>query len=311
MDWDDLKVLLALARRGSARAAAQELGVSNSTIVRRLDDFERSLGTRLFDRTPEGYRMTQSAENFLPTAEHVEELLLAAERRVSGEDQELEGLIRLTLPSATGLSVLMPRLARFAAEYPGIELEIITSAESLDLGRREADIAIRMFREGMAPPDTLIGRRISPMTASAYVHRDLLNADDPEDVSHLSWIAHGPTVPDEPWRSYCRNGHLPVRHIVGDVNFQVEAVRSGMGMIFGPCVLFHNEPDIVRVPGEEPHHFLDMWVLTHKDLRLSARMRILREILADELALLRPKLDARVGAVTEPPETTAANMQRT
>jgi len=292
MDWDNLKVLLALARRRSARGAAQELGVSNSTITRRLDDFERDLGTRLFDRTPEGYRMTQSAENLLPTAEHVEELVLAAERRVSGEDQELEGLIRLTLPTATGLSVLMPRLAQFAEDYPGIELEVIASALSLDLGRREADIAIRVFRTGASPPDNLIGRRISAMTAAPYVHRDLLDPDNPEDVSHLTWIGYGPDVPDEPWRAYCRNGHLPRRHVVGDVNFQVEAVRNRMGMIFAPCALFRDEPDIVRVPGEDCHHFLDIWVLTHKDLRLSARMRILREILAEELSKLRPRFDS-------------------
>ncbi|MEL7043683.1 MAG: LysR family transcriptional regulator [Pseudomonadota bacterium] len=291
MDWDDLKILLALSRRHSARGAAQELGVSNSTITRRLDDFERELGTRLFDRTPEGYRMTQSAENLLPTAEQVEDLLLAAERRVSGDDQELQGLIRLTLPTATGLSVIMPRLARFAEDYPGIELKIITSPESLDLGRREADIAIRVFRTGSAPPDNLIGRRISAISAAPYVHRRLLNSERPEDVSHLTWIAYDDTVPDRPWHELCRNGHLPVRHLVGDINFQVEAVRNGMGMIFAPCVLFHDEPDIVRVPGEEAHHFLDLWVLTHKDLQLTARMRILREILAEELALLRPRFD--------------------
>ncbi|MEO1080450.1 MAG: LysR family transcriptional regulator [Pseudomonadota bacterium] len=291
MDWDDLKILLALSRRHSARGAAQELGVSNSTITRRLDDFERELGTRLFDRTPEGYRMTQSAENLLPTAEQVEDLLLAAERRVSGDDQELQGLIRLTLPTATGLSVIMPRLARFAEDYPGIELKIITSPESLDLGRREADIAIRVFRTGSAPPDNLIGRRISAISAAPYVHRRLLNSERPEDVSHLTWIGYDDTVPDRPWHELCRNGHLPVRHLVGDINFQVEAVRNGMGMIFAPCVLFHDEPDIVRVPGEEAHHFLDLWVLTHKDLQLTARMRILREILAEELALLRPRFD--------------------
>lgn len=292
MDWDDLKLLLALARKRSARGAAQELGVSNSTVTRRLDDFERSLGTRLFDRTPEGYRMTQGAENLLPTAEHVEELVLAAERRVSGENQELQGLIRLTLPTATGLYVLMPRLARFAEEYPGIELDIITSAESLDLGRREADIAIRIFRTGVSPPENLIGRKISAMTAAPYVHRALLDPDDPENVSHLTWISPGSNVPDEPWKALCKNGHLPVRHVVSDVNFEVEAVRNKMGMIFAPCVLFRDIPEIVRVPGEACHHFLDLWVLTHKDLRLSARMRILREILAEELGLLQPRFDS-------------------
>lgn len=292
MDWDDLKILLALSRKRSARAAAQELGISNSTVTRRLDDLERDLGARLFDRTPEGYRMTQSGENLLPTAEHVEELLFSAERQVSGVDQELQGLIRLTLPTASGLNVIVPRLAAFAEQYPGIELEVITSADALDLGRREADIAIRVFPAGVAPPESLIGRRISAMTASAYVREDLLNPEDPEDVSHLTWIGYRTTgLADDPWK-LCRNGHLPVRHIIGDVNLQLEAVKNGMGMVFGACSIFREVPGIVRVPGEEVHHFLDIWVLSHRDLRLSARMRILREILADELSLLRPRLDS-------------------
>jgi DNA-binding transcriptional LysR family regulator len=292
MDWDDLKILLALSRKRSARGAAQLLGVSNSTITRRLDELERDLGSRLFDRTPEGYRMTQSAENLLPTAEHVEELLLAAERQVTGTDQELQGRIRLTLPPASGFNVIMPRLAHFANEYPGIELEIISSADALDLGRREADIAIRVFRTGTTPPETLIGRKISAMTASAYVHRDLLNADDPEDVSHLTWIGlHGNNY-DDSWKQLCRNGHLPVRHAVSAITLQVEAVRSKMGMMFAACAMFRDLPEVVRVPGEGVHHYLDLWVLTHKDLRLSARMRILREILAEELSLLRPYFDS-------------------
>jgi DNA-binding transcriptional LysR family regulator len=292
MDWNDLKVLLAVSRRRSARAAAQELGVSNSTVTRRLDELERDLGTRLFDRTPEGYRMTQSAENLLPTAEHVEELLLAAERQVTGVDQELQGIIRLTLPPASGFDVIMPRLAQFASDYPGIDLEIISSLDSLDLGRREADIAIRLLRAGKPPPDTLIGRKISGMTVSAYVHRDLLNPDDPEDVSHLSWIGMRHALADEPWKTLCKNGHLPVRHLISSVNVQQQAVLEKMGILFAPCAIFRDHPEVVRVPGEDVHHFLDLWVLTHKDLRLSARMRILREILAEELQELQPYFDS-------------------
>lgn len=292
MDWDDLKVLIAISRKRSARGAAQLLGVSNSTVTRRLDELERDLGSRLFDRTPEGYRMTQTAENLLPTAEHVEELLLTAQRQLTGTDQELEGTIRLTLPPATGFNILMPRLAKFADEYPGIDLEIISSADALDLGRREADIAIRVFRTGTTPPETLIGRKISAMTASAYVHRDLLNPDNPEDVSHLNWIGmHGNTY-DDAWKRACKNGHLPVRHAVSAITLQVEAVRAQMGMMFAPCAMFRDHSEVVRVPGEEVHHYLDLWVLTHKDLRLSARMRVLREILAEELLQLRPYFDS-------------------
>ncbi len=114
-----MKVLLALSRKGSARAAAKELHVSNSTITRRLDEMERSLETRLFDRTPDGYKMTVSAEELLPTAEHVEELVMAAERKISGGDQQLEGTVRLTLPDVQATGFLVKRLALFAQQYPG------------------------------------------------------------------------------------------------------------------------------------------------------------------------------------------------
>jgi DNA-binding transcriptional LysR family regulator len=262
-------------------------------VTRRLDELERDLGTRLFDRTPEGYRMTQSAENLLPTVEQVEEILLSAERQVTGVDQELQGTIRLTLPPANGFDIIMPRLAQFAAEYPGIDLEIISSLDPLDLGRREADIAIRLLRADKAPPDTLIGRKICAVTVSAYVHRDLLNPDNPEDVSHLNWIGMRGAIADEPWKTLSKNGHLPVRHAISAINVQQQAVLQKMGIMFAPCAMFRDFPEVVRVPGEEVHHFLDLWVLTHKDLRLSARMRILREILAEELQALRSYFDSR------------------
>ena len=292
MDWDDMKVFLALGRKGSARAAAQELGVSNSTVTRRLDEMERSLGTRLFDRTPDGYKMTAAAEELLPTAEHVEELVLAAERRITGGDRELEGAIRLTMPPV-GLGFLMGRISEFAAQYPGIELDLLPSLEALDLSRREADIAIRVLPAGAKPPDYLIGRYLSPLTASAYVHRDLLNPDNPADVSHLTWIGKYPGEQREEWLARTNFPEQPVRHAIQDINLVAEAVRHRMGMAFMPCFSTYFEPEIVRVPGATTVHHSDMWVLTHRDLRLSARMRVLREIIAEEFGKIRHQLDTR------------------
>ena len=293
MDWDDLKVLLALSRKGSARGAAQELGVSNSTIGRRLDDMEHRLQTHLFDRTPDGYRLTASGEQLLPTAEHVEELMLAAERQVTGGDQELHGSIRLTLPPASGLSPLIRRLAMFCDQYPGIELEMNSSFEVLDLSRREADIALRVMPANVAPPDYLIGRYLAPMTASSYVHRDLLNPERPEDVSHLTWIGKNPGDQKEEWLATTDWPELPVRHAIVDYSLVLEAVRSKMGMAFMPCFASAEIPEVVHVPGATVIHHSDMWVLTHRDLRLSARLRMLREIIAEEFAKIAPLLDSR------------------
>lgn len=293
MDWDDLKVLLALSRKGSARGAAQQLGVSNSTVTRRLDDMEHNLHTRLFDRTPDGYKLTGAGEQILPTAEHVEELVLAAERKITGGDQELQGRIRITLPPVNRMGFLVHRLVRFAEQYPGIELELTSSLDALDLSRREADIAIRVMPANVSPPEYLIGRHLSPLTASAYVHRELLNPDKPEDVSHLSWIGKNPEGQKEEWLASMDYPLQPVRHAILDIGLLVEAVRSGLGMAYMPCFSCYNDPDIVRVPGATVVHHADMWVLTHKDLRLSARLRAVREIIAEEFANIKHELDSR------------------
>ncbi len=293
MDWDDFKLLLALARKGSARGAAQVLGVSNSTITRRLDAMEHALQTHLFDRTPDGYRMTAAAEQLLPTAEHVEELILAAERRIHGEDQLLEGPIRVTLPNAGGMTRLMRRLAQFADDYPGVELELSASPETLDLSRREADIAVRVMPAGLKPPENLIGRYISPLTASAYVHRDLLA--EAGGVSGLSWIGKAPAGQKEEWLARTDFADNPVRHAIVDLSLVVEAVRAKMGMAFMPCLFASGHEEVVRVPGARVVHHSDLWVLTHKDLRLSARLRAVREVIAEEFERLKPLLDSREG----------------
>ncbi len=293
MDWDDLKVLLALSRKGSARGAAQELGVSNSTITRRLDDMEHELHTRLFDRTPDGYRLTGAGEQILPTAEHVEELVLAAERQISGGDQELEGEIRLTLPPAGRMGFLVQRLAKFAEDYPRIQLSLVASNDALDLSRREADIAIRVMRAGVHPPENLIGRRMASLSASSYVHRELLSPDRPEDVSHLTWIGKNPEGQKEEWLEMAGHQDRPVRHAIIDISLVVDALRAKMGMAFIPCFAVYRDKDIVRVPGTPVVHHSDMWVLTHKDLRLSARMRVLREIIAEAFQEVGAELDSR------------------
>jgi DNA-binding transcriptional LysR family regulator len=293
MDWDDIKVLLALARKGSARGAAQVLGVSNSTVTRRLDELEHNLKAHLFDRTPDGYRLTAAAEQLLPTAEHVEELILAAERRIHGEDQHLEGPVRVTLPASGGMGRLMKRLARFAEEYPGIELELSSSTETLDLSRREADIAVRVMPAGVKPPDNLIGRYLSPLSASAYVHRDLLRKDAPDDVSHLVWVGKAPAGQKEEWLQSTDFRDNPVRHAIQELSLVVGAVRAKMGMAFLPCLFASDHKELVRVPGARVVHQSDLWVLTHKDLRLSARLRALREVIAEEFERLRPQLDSR------------------
>ena len=189
----------------------------------------------------------------------------------------------------------MPGLADFAQRYPRIELELLPSADALDLSRREADIAIRVMPAGVKPMDYLIGRCVSAITASAYVHRDLLNPDHPEDVSHLTWIGKNPAGEKEEWLASTDFPKQPVRHSISNLNMVLGAVRAKLGMAYMPCFSHYGEHDIVRVPGATVVHHSDLWVLTHKDLRLTARLRVLRELIGEEFAKIRHQLDSRQG----------------
>jgi len=240
--------------------------------------------------------MTAAAEQLLPTAEHVEELVSGAERKVTGEDQHLEGTIRVTMPNVGGMGFMMERIGEFASTYPGIELEFLPSFEMLDLSRREAHIAIRGFPVGVRPPEQLVGRYLGAVTASTYVHRDLLNADDPEDLSHLSWIGRRLDDTRREWLRDTGYPRQPVRHAIEDMPTLAYALQAKMGMAFLPCYATKDLPDVVRAPGAPVVHNLDMWVLTHKDLRLSARMRVLREIIAEEFDRIKPVMDTREAA---------------
>ena len=174
MNWDDLKILLALSRAGSTRKAAGLLGVSNTTVMRRLESLEAQVGGRLFDRTPDGFTATSLADQLLPVAREVEETLIEAERQVSGKDSELSGRIKLSLPAAP-LTHVAEAVAGFAIKYPSIELDITVSDDPVDLARREADIAVRGIPKHKRPPKDIVGIKLGRISLGYYVHRDLLS----------------------------------------------------------------------------------------------------------------------------------------
>src|SRR5262245_17756227 len=189
IDWDDLRVFGSIVRGGSVRAAAKDLGIHHSTVARRLENLEERLGVHLFTRTPLGLRLTEEGHAVLGRTERVESEIDSLERRLHGQDQRLEGLIRITLPDAMAVGFLMDELARFSGLYPGIDLELLATYEALDLGRREADMAIRVTS---SPPDFLVGRNLGPFALALYSSASYLETHDPvRNPEGCSWIGVG------------------------------------------------------------------------------------------------------------------------
>jgi len=278
IDWDDLRVFLAVHRAGTLRGAARALGVNHATVTRRLAGLEDSLHTRLFDRRPEGLVASQTGEDLLGAAERVESELLAVQRRVGGRDDSPRGLVRLSVPPAMLRSFLAAELVGFAKAHPGIELEVDASHSYSDLARREADVAIRMADE---VTDDLVGRRVIRYRKGIYAAPAYLEtARDGLDPGRHAWIGWGEGLPSPSWTRDTPFPDLPVRHRLFSNLLQLEACKEGLGLALLPCFLGEAEPAVVRVPGTGTLDGKSIWLLYHRDLRRTARVRTLIDHLA-------------------------------
>ena len=273
MNWDDLKVLLALSRAGSTRKAAGLLGVSNTTVMRRLESLEEQVGGRLFDRTPDGFTATPLADQLLPVAREVEETLTEAERQVSGRDSELSGRIKLSLP-AVPVTHVAEAVAEFAIDYPRIELDITVSDHPVDLARREADIAVRGIPKHKRPPKDIVGIKLGRISMGYYVHRDLLSeaSRGHRELTCIRASGRALSLGDLPDPDSLG---LKSRHLIDGITPRTVAATNKLGVAALPCFLAKQYPELMLLPGVPSAHWGHTWLLHHKDLRQSARIRAL------------------------------------
>ena len=276
MDWEDVKTFREVMAAGTVRAAAKALKVHHSTVSRRIEQLERSLDAALFERRPEGYFPTQAGEELARAAGQFSDNLVTVERHIVGRDNQLSGSIKVTMAEPFATMLFAPHLAEFCEEYPGLELEIITSYDLLDVARREADVAIRMDNN---PPQTLVGKRLFGYTSSIYAHPDYLAAHDfvnhPEEARWLGWNDRESRYPD--WTQDTEFARVPVWGNFESIALQLEMAARKMGLIAVPCMAGDSHPDLVRATEREPTPSRDIWILTHDDLRNTARVRAFME----------------------------------
>lgn len=272
MNWDDLKIFLALARGGSVRVAAQSLGISHSTVARRIEGFEKALGVRLFDRLPDGYMLTALGEQMVDRAERAESEVQGLEREVLGQDAKLAGRIRVTMPAPLASDLLMPDLVRFGRLYPDIELDLAISSDIFDLSRREADVAIRFVEK---PAEHLVGRRLPPFRDAAFAAPQYIDANSfTGDHPTGRWIGWQDETEFPKW---VRDSDCPkckTRWLVPEVMTQLAAARAGLGIAHLPCFLGDQDQGLRRVPPGRTKPARPGWVLTHPALRTTERVRV-------------------------------------
>lgn len=282
IDWDGLRLFLELVRHGSARAAGQALGVSHSTIVRRVERLESDLGATLFDRDFTGYRPTAAGETLLESAQRAEDAILTADRQLRGQDARLSGEIRLTTSDIIANYFLMPELCDFTQQYPDIDLSVLVSYDVFDLARREADVAIRFIGGGRSPPEDLVGRRLVTASSCYYATEQYLENHDPcVENSTARWIGWGDLERFPDWVRQSAFPNAPAYGHFNNAMLQASAAQAGLGLAALPCFVGDVLPGVVRIPGCEPYANWDIWMLSHPDLRDAARHRTFRAFVAD------------------------------
>lgn len=272
-DWDDLRVVLALARGRTLQAAARRLGGDPSTAFRRARAVEKRLGVRLFERTREGYLLTEAGEAAAQAAERVEAEVVGLESRVGCGDAAPAGTLRVTTTDTILNDLLLPRLPAFVERYPELRLELTAANEFVDLTKRDADVAIRSTRK---PPEHLVGRPLGPVRWALYAHRSLARGlGDRAALEAARWVALDDSLAQHPSRRWRERG-FPRANVVLRLN-SVSAMRVALGHGVGvgvlPCFVGDASGELARVGAPIPELDSDEWVLTHRDYRGLARVR--------------------------------------
>ncbi|MDG3442833.1 LysR family transcriptional regulator [Nitrospirillum amazonense] len=294
MDWNDLKYFLAVARTGSLTRTSADLGVSQSTVGRRIAEFEESIGMVLFQRHQTGYFLTDEGRELLRYAERVEDGILALERGAAGLDKTPAGTVRLATSENLATDLIIPALPAFRDRYPGICLEIITSTVTAELGRREADIALRVVRPTRG---NLTVRRVGHMTYSVYGSREYIErhppiAGEPLGGRHfIAWDDGHAFMPAATWLAREYPG-CKIALVASSLPAQIAAVRAGLGLAVIPDFLTMKE-DFIRVIPPDQMFSAEVWLVTHADLVASARVRAVGDFLTEEVMRANPELSGR------------------
>jgi DNA-binding transcriptional LysR family regulator len=248
-------------------------------VLRRTADLEKQSGVRLFDKKPDGYELTVAGQDVFDSARGVEEIVNALERRVHGRDLQLSGPVRVTLPDPF-VPFFVPIVKSFRKKYSAIELTMTVFTGYADLAQREADLAIRTATE---PPPDLVGRRVATAGIGIYGHQSYLRGKKSDDLMKLDWVGWD-RASDMSFNHWITK-NVPDERVVIRMSQSWAvgaAVNAGAGITAWPCIQGEVMPGWRRLklmPDGAP-----MWILSHRDLRTTARVRVLRDYLAEEIA---------------------------
>jgi DNA-binding transcriptional LysR family regulator len=286
MEWSDVRIFLAVVRAGTLGGAARALRLSHPTVGRRLRALEEATGQTLFQRTADGFILTEEGSAIVALAEQMEEGALAMERRLAGQEQNLRGSLRISSADWFGAYVLPPIIAGYTNTYPGVDVEILTGTRLFSLAQRESDIAFRIVPFDNAD---IVQRRLARLNYGVYI---AANAPEPVfgDGTGFRLITHDTSTgqfPDIAWLTESFPNAAPVLRS-NNRNVQARMCRQGVGIAVLPRAVGNNVPGLrlLDLSSEPPSR--DIWMGYHRDLKHLQRLRAFIEVVEDHLREVLP-----------------------
>ncbi|MBY5886408.1 LysR family transcriptional regulator [Rhizobium ruizarguesonis] len=283
MNWDDVRIFLAVARTGQILAASKRLGLNHATLSRRLTSLEEALKTRLFIRRTNGCELTAEGEVFLASAERMETEMLAAQASLGHTDTAIAGTVRVGAPDGFGVSFLAPRMGRLIERHPELKIQLVPVPRSFSLSQREADIAITLERPEQG---RLVSSKLTDYTLGLYASRDYL-------------ASHGTPSDIEALKAHPRIGYVEDLIFTASLNFsgevmrswdasfeistaigQTEAVRSGAGIGILHDYIARQYPELQRILPEVSIRRA-YWTTYHETARDLMRVRSVADFLQE------------------------------
>ncbi len=295
MDWNALKVFLAITESGSLTAAARKLKISQPTLSRKLGNLEQSLDSQLFQRLPRGLVLTEAGESIMQTVQQMENQALNVEKNLTGQNLRLEGNVRLTTTEFIGNFWVTEDLLSFREHYPGISVNLQVDMQVINLVRREADIAVRLGRPDQ--PD-LIAKKLGTFVSYLGASKSYLKENGTprvfEDLKDHYAIGYSPDMPQNIYtqKLYSHFHRENILFTSNSLNTTYEAINNGMGIGIIPDIAATKYPDIQYLLRDKHHLELEVWLVTHAEIQHSARIRALYDFLTENLSRRLKNIDS-------------------
>ena len=285
--WDLVRTFLAVSRLGSLSAAARELGVSQPTLTRNVQALEHATKLNLFRRTTQGLQLTDAGQSLMAAALHMDDGADMFARQVSGLSAELAGDVRISVNEIIGVYLLPAAITAFRQQHPGVQIELVISNKVSNLSKRDADIALRMFRPEQ--PD-LVAKRLPDMALGFYAHRDYL-ARHGEPKTPEEFLQH--TIIGEDENTEFIDGAARLGFPLTRNNFalrtdhnlaQINLGRAGAGIFVTHVALARQWPELQQVLEWIPLPAMEFWIVCHSDVQYNSRIRALMNFLGQWFA---------------------------